>query len=160
MDFETELGFYTMPFVLICFRLLLLAASLQKYNAPCAKISRFGSGHGAAGSGQRRGHFQSGAEGCRLCLPHTHISTPVVHRLQPSAEPPPPPATAAAVTGLQQKGEGGDGALLQGAVGVNTLSLLPPSYPEVLWLQRTQVEASVEALGGGWKTWKSSVEAR
>lgn len=41
MDFETELGFYTVSFILICFRLprLKIAASLWQTNAPAAKIS-------------------------------------------------------------------------------------------------------------------------
>lgn len=41
MDLETELGFYTVPFILICFRLprLTITASLWQTNAPSAKIS-------------------------------------------------------------------------------------------------------------------------
>lgn len=41
MDFETELGFYTVSFILICFRLprLKITASLWQTNAPGAKIS-------------------------------------------------------------------------------------------------------------------------
>lgn len=42
MDFETELGFYMVSFILICFRLprLKITASLWQTNAPAAKISR------------------------------------------------------------------------------------------------------------------------
>lgn len=42
MDFETELGFYMVSFILICFRLprLKITASLWQTNAPGAKISR------------------------------------------------------------------------------------------------------------------------
>lgn len=42
MDFETELGFYMVSFILICLRLprLKITASLWQTNAPAAKISR------------------------------------------------------------------------------------------------------------------------
>lgn len=42
MDFETELGFYMVSFILIYFRLphLTITASLWQTNAPGAKISR------------------------------------------------------------------------------------------------------------------------
>lgn len=148
MDFETELGFYTMSFILVCFRLLLLYSNIMQ---PVLRSAGWLWAR-SAGSGRRRGRFKRGD---RVCLPHTRISTPAKRRAAAAA--------AAALTGLQEKGEGGEGgegALLQGTVRVNTLSLLPPSYPEVWWLQRTQVGVSAEALGGGRKTWKSSVEAR
>ncbi len=42
MDFETELGFYMVSFILICFRLprLKITASLWQTNAPGATISK------------------------------------------------------------------------------------------------------------------------
>lgn len=92
MDFETELGFYMVSFILICFRLprLKITASLWQTNAPAAKISRLApaiahraparyqdvsffffskkSFHRRRQSGNRKVHW--------LCLPHRHTSSP------------------------------------------------------------------------------------
>lgn len=84
MDFETELAFYMVSFILICFRLLRLTitASLWQTNAPGAKISRLAVAiaHWVLAryediSKASIGESRVEAEGYWLCLPRSHIST-------------------------------------------------------------------------------------
>ena len=90
MDFETELGFYMVSFILICFRLprLKITASLWQTNAPGAKISRLAPAIAQPSSGQVLGRFGKKSfhrrRQSRNRASHTAIHQPSTpHRLHP-----------------------------------------------------------------------------
>lgn len=112
MDFETELGFYTASFILICFRLppLKITASLWQTNAPGAKISSSTAAiaHRARAGALRKKSFQrrrrQSGERPRGADSHTAIH-------QPSAPHTAPPA---ALTRKERRSGGlGEGGLME-----------------------------------------------
>lgn len=148
MDFETELGFYTASFILICFRLppLKITASLWQTNAPGAKISSSTAAiaHRARAGALRKKSFQrrrrQSGERPRGADSVSHTA---IH--QPSAPHTAPPA---ALTRKERRSGGAEGGV-DGALWPRTaMSIHRAFYHPLIQRSGSPVATTLRASGG------------